>query len=256
RISSVVRGIEWVLAHQSTYNIRVINLSFGAPPPTSYRTDPMSAAVVIAWRRGIVVVAAAGNGGPGRDTVASPGIDPYVITVGAADDNGTISARDDTLAPFSSWGTADSNAKPDLVAPGRRIVSIRVPGSALDVLFPDRVVTAANGSKYIRLSGTSMSTPVVAGAVALLLQLRPNLDPDQVKALLVGTTQQYGQDSGVALPDPQADGSGLLDVLAAIGSTPPSGATGSVGDSVAQGELDLPQARTNRGLLPAAAIAH
>src|SRR5207247_2465929 len=103
RISSVVRGIEWVLAHRVAYNIRVINLSFGAPTPTSYRTDPMSAAVEIAWRRGLVVVAAAGNSGPGRDTVASPGIDPYVITVGAADDHGTVTPRDDTLAPFSSW---------------------------------------------------------------------------------------------------------------------------------------------------------
>ena len=255
RISSVVRGIEWVLAHRTAYNIRVLNLSFGAPTPTSYRTDPMSAAIEIAWRRGLVVVVAAGNGGPGRDTVASPGIDPYAITVGATDDNGTISARDDTLAPFSSWGTADSNAKPDLVAPGRRIVSIRVQGSALDLLFPDRVVVAANGSTYLRLSGTSMSTPVVAGAVALLLQLRPNLDPDQVKALLVGTTQQYGQDSGVALPDPQADGSGLLDVLAAIQSNPPSGSTGSVGDGVLQGALNVAEARANRGLRPADAFA-
>ena len=255
RISSVVRGIEWVLAHRTAYNIRVLNLSFGAPTPTSYRTDPMSAAIEIAWRRGLVVVVAAGNGGPGRDTVASPGIDPYAITVGATDDNGTISARDDTLAPFSSWGTADSNAKPDLVAPGRRIVSIRVQGSALDLLFPDRVVVAANGATYLRLSGTSMSTPVVAGAVALLLQLRPNLDPDQVKALLVGTTQQYGQDSGVALPDPQADGSGLLDVLAAIQSSPPAGSTGSVGEGVLQGALNVAEARANRGLRPADAFA-
>ena len=216
RISSVVRGIEWVLAHRATYNIRVLNLSFGAPTVTSYRTDPMSAAVEIAWRRGLVVVAAAGNSGPGRDTVASPGIDPYVITVGAADDHGTVTPRDDTLAPFSSWGTAYSNAKPDLLAPGRRIVSIRVPGSAIDSLFPDHVVTARNGSTYIRLSGTSMATPVVAGAVALVLQGRPNLTPDQVKALLMGTTQPFGQDSGAALPDPAADGSGLLDAFAAV----------------------------------------
>jgi serine protease AprX len=258
RISSVVRGIEWVLAHRTAYNIRVLNLSFGAPAPTSYRTDPMSAAIEIAWRRGLVVVVAAGNGGPGRDTVASPGIDPYAITVGATDDAGTTSARDDTLAPFSSWGNADSNAKPDLVAPGRRIISLRVQGSALDRLFPDRVVTAANGSTYIRLSGTSMSTPVVAGAVALLLQRRPNLDPDQVKALLVGTTQPYGQDSGVALPDPRAGGSGLLDVLAAIQTNPPAGATRSVGDGVlggAFGGLDTAQARANRGLRPADAFA-
>src|SRR5437868_5507384 len=230
-------------------------MSFGAPVNVSYRTDPMSAAVEIAWRRGLIVIAASGNSGPSGGTVVSPGIDPYVITVGATDDRGTVSARDDTLAPFSSWGTADSNAKPDLLAPGRRRVSLRVQGSALDHLFPDRVVPAANGSTYIRLSGTSMSTPVVAGAVALLLQLRPNLDPDQVKALLVGTTQQYGQDSGVTLPDPQADGSGLLDVDAAIRSNPPARAIGSVGDSVVQGALDLAQARANRGLRPAEGFA-
>ncbi|TMH92149.1 MAG: hypothetical protein E6H47_03760, partial [Betaproteobacteria bacterium] len=90
RISSVVRGIEWVLAHRHDYNIRVINLSFGAPALLPYRLDPMSAAVEIAWRRGLVVVAASGNGGPQGGTVVTPGIDPYVITVGATDDRGTL----------------------------------------------------------------------------------------------------------------------------------------------------------------------
>ena len=254
RISSVVRGIEWVLAHRTAYNIRVLNLSFGAPTPTSYRTDPMSAAIEIAWRRGLVVVVAAGNGGPGRDTVASPGIDPYAITVGATDDNGTITPRDDTLAPFSSWGSADSNAKPDLVAPGRRIISLRVQGSALDLLYPDRVVVLPNGSTYLRLSGTSMATPVVAGAVALLLQRRPSLSPDQVKALLVGATQPYGQDSGVSLPDPIADGSGLLDVRGAIQSDAGT-SSGSVANTVLANGLDGVQARANRGLRPADAFA-
>jgi serine protease AprX len=259
RISSVVRGIEWVLAHRTTYNIRVLNLSFGAPTPTSYRTDPMSAAIEIAWRRGLVVVVAAGNGGPGRDTVASPGIDPYAITVGASDDKGTITPGDDTLAPFSSWGTADSNAKPDLVAPGRRIVSLRVQGSALDLLFPDRVVLAPNGSTYLRLSGTSMATPVVAGAVALLLQRRPNLSPDQVKALLVGTTQPYGQASGVAPPDPAADGSGLLDVLAAsqaqFSAVTRTSAFGVPLLASPVTRVDAAEARVNRGLRPADAFA-
>jgi serine protease AprX len=258
RISSVVRGVEWVLAHRATYNIRVMNLSFGAPTPTSYRTDPMSAAVEIAWRRGLVVVAAAGNGGPGRDTVASPGIDPYVITVGAADDHGTVSPRDDTLTPFSSWGTANSNPKPDLLAPGRRIVSIRVPGSALDSLFPDRVVVAHNGSTYLRLSGTSMATPVVAGAVALVLQRRPNLSPDQVKALLVGSTQPFGQDSGVALPDPAAAGAGLLDSLAAV-QAPTPGGSGSIGTlsgtALGEGIPTTSVAAVNRGLRPANTFA-
>ena len=254
RISSVVRGIEWVVAHRATYNIRVINLSFGAPVTVSYRTDPMSAAVEIAWRLGLVVVAAAGNGGPARDTVVSPGIDPYAITVGATDDAGTVSRRDDTLAWFSAWGDADSNAKPDLVAPGRRIVSIRVPGSALDLLFPDRVVTARNGSTYLRLSGTSMATPVVSGAVALLLERVPNLTPDQVKALLVGTTQPFGQDSGMALPGPSAGGSGLLDAFAATTSgtsVETSGGTDTLGTLPSTSGL-VP---ANRALRPANAFA-
>jgi serine protease AprX len=216
RISSVVRGIEWVLAHRAVYNIRVINLSFGAPANLSYRVDPMSAAVEIAWRRGLVVVAASGNGGPQRDTVVTPGIDPYAITVGATDDQGTVTRSDDMFAWFSAWGSADSNAKPDLVAPGRRLVSLRVPGSTLDTLFPERVVVAQNGSTYFRLTGTSMATGVVSGAAALLLELRPDLTPNQIKALLVGTTQPYGQASGKGLPDPTADGSGLLDAYGAM----------------------------------------
>src|SRR5437867_2140479 len=259
RISSVVRGIEWVVAHRVAYNIRVMNLSFGAPARTSYRTDPMSAAVEIAWRRGLVVVVAAGNSGPGRDTVASPGIDPYAITVGATDDKGTISPRDDTMATFSSWGSADSNVKPDLVAPGRRIVSLRVPGSALDLLFPDRIVTMPSGATYMRLSGTSMATPVVAGAVALLLQRRPYLSPDQVKAILVATAQPYGQDSGSALPDPAADGSGLLDALAAsqreVGPPAPSPVVGGIGLPSGGQVADSLEARANRGLRPANTVA-
>src|SRR5438876_5375003 len=220
RISSVVRGIEWVLAHRAAYNIRIINLSFGAPANLPYRADPMSAAVEIAWRRGLVVVAASGNGGPQRDTVETPGIDPYAITVGATDDRGTLGRGDDMLAWFSAWGSADSNAKPDLVAPGRRLVSLRVPGSALDTLFPDRVVVAQNGSTYFRPTGTSMATGVVSGAAALLLQRWPHLTPNQVKALLVRTTQPYGWDSGQALPDPIADGSGLLNAYAAVNAAP------------------------------------
>ena len=223
RISSVVRGIEWVLAHRTLYNIRVINLSFGAPPPVSYRADPFSAAVEIAWRRGLAVVAAAGNTGPGQDTVLTPGIDPYVITAGATDDRGTIDRGDDVFAWFSSWGNGSgSTAKPDLVAPGRRVPSLRVPGSSLDTLYPDHVVVAQNGATYFRLTGTSMSTGVVSGAVALLLQHRPDLSPDQLKALLVATAQPYG--TGAGLPDPSADGSGLLDAAAANQASAPAAA--------------------------------
>ena len=263
RISSVIRGIEWVLAHRAAYNIRVINLSFGAHADLSYRADPMATAVEIAWRNGLVVVAAAGNSGPVGGTVLTPGIDPYAITVGATDDQGTLSRGDDLLAWFSAWGSADSNAKPDLVAPGRRIVSIRVPGSALDTVFPDRVVVAQNGSTYFRLTGTSMATAVVSGAAALLLARRPDLTPDQLKALLVSTTQPYGQQSGQVLPDPTAGGSGLLDAYAAMTAALKTTSTntfvsgGILGGGLQTGALQIaaPLACANRGLRPADGFA-
>jgi serine protease AprX len=256
RVSSVVAGIAWVISNRAAYNIRVINMSFGAPVVVSYRTDPLSAAIEIAWRRGLVVVAASGNGGPARGTVVSPGIDPYAVTVGATDDRGTASPLDDTLAFFSAWGTADGNPKPDLVAPGRHIVSLRVPGSALDTLLPANVVTAQNGATYFRLSGTSMAAPVVSGAVALLLQRQPTLSPDQVKGILVGTTQPFGQNSGAMPPDPSAVGSGLLDALAANRS--------AANTSTSSGLLNTPTDVTtvttatttvNRGLRPANGFA-
>ena len=215
RMSSIVLGIQWALAHRVQYGIRVLNLSLGAPAPASYRLDPLSAAVEIAWQRGLVVVAAAGNS---AGVVDSPGADPYVITVGATDDRQTRPVGDDLVGWFSGWGTpAGSTPKPDVVAPGRRIVSLRVPGSALDGLLPDHVVTATTGATYFRLTGTSMATAVVSGAVALLLEQQPGLTPDQVKAIVKSTTQPFGQASGSS-PNPSAIGSGLVDAYAALGS--------------------------------------
>jgi len=220
RISSVVRGIEWVIAHRAQYNIRLINLSLGMPAPTPYRLNPLDAAVEIAWMRGIAVVAAVGNGGPTSGSVVAPGDDPYVITVGATDDRGTAGVNDDLLASFSSWGTPPgSTQKPDVVAPGRRIVSLRVPGSYLDTQYPDRVTPARSGATYFRLSGTSMATAVATGAAALTLQQQPVLKPDGLKANAMSTTQGYGwaaRSAAVPAPDPRADGSGLIDALAAI----------------------------------------
>ena len=210
RDSSVILGIQWALAHRTQYNIRVLNLSLGAPAPASYRLDPLTAAVEMAWLRGLVVVTAAGNTAGAPD---SPGADPYVITVGATDDRGTTSIADDAVTPFSSYGTPPlSNAKPDVVAPGRRIVSVRAPGSTLDKLLPDRVVTASNGATYFRLSGTSMSTAVVSGLVALLLEAQPTLSPNQVKAVLKGTARPFGQPSAL----PTGSGAGLVDAYGAI----------------------------------------
>jgi serine protease AprX len=213
RASSVILGIQWALDHRAQYNIRVLNLSLGAQAPVNYRLDPLAAAVEMAWLRGLVVVAASGNNGGPPD---SPGADPYVITVGATDDRGTTTVGDDVVAWFSSYGSpVASTAKPDLVAPGRKIVSIRAPGSSLDRALPDRVVSAANGSSYFRLSGTSMATAVVSGVVALVLERQPTLKPDQVKAILTGTARSFGQSSGVRA-NSAAIGAGLVDAYAAV----------------------------------------
>ena len=182
-----------------------------------YQMDPLCAAVEIAWRRGLVVVVAAGNGGPNSGTVDSPGIDPYVITVGATDDRATNTIDDDILGFFSSWGSSNSaTSKPDVVAPGRRIISLRDPGSYLDLTYPDHITLAQNGATYFRLTGTSMATAVASGAAALILQQQPGLSPDNIKGLLVGTAQPYGGSSGVSPPDPSANGGGLIDALAAV----------------------------------------
>jgi len=208
RVSSVLAGLQWVLSHKDQYNIRVVNLSLGATPlGPSYYTDVMAAGVEVAWRNGLVVVAASGNTGPEEGDVESPGIDPYIITAGATDDQVTLQLADDLVGWFSGWGTPTlSTPKPDLVAPGRQVVAPRVVGSSLDVLLPDHVVTASNGSKYFRLTGTSMSTAVISGAAALLLERRPSLYPDQVKGILVAHTQPFG-----AGGRPPGAGSGLLD---------------------------------------------
>ena len=215
RVSSVVLGVQWALDHRAQYGIRVLNLSLGAPAPASYRTDPLAAAVEIAWARGLVVIAAVGNT---AGSVDSPGEDPYVLTVGATDDRQTGPVSDDMVAWFSGSGTpSGSTSKPDVVAPGRRITSVRVPGSALDRLLPDHVVTAATGATYFRLTGTSMATAVVSGAVALLLEQQPTLTPDQVKAIIKGTTRPFGQASG-STPSAATIGSGLVDAYAALTS--------------------------------------
>ena len=105
-----------------------------------------------------------------------------------------------------------------MAAPGSRIVSLRAPGSYLDLQFPDRVVVGRTGPNYFRLTGTSMSTAIVSGAVALMLERQPGLRPDHVKAILSGTTQPYGQYGSKSLSNPAAHGSGLINASAAVSS--------------------------------------
>jgi serine protease AprX len=201
--SDVVAGIEWAVDHKDQFNIRVLNLSLVSSVAQSYRTSLLDAAVELAWLRGLVVVVAAGNTGP-NSVGAAPANDPYAIAVGATDDQGTRSTTDDSLAWFSSYGTtSDGFSKPDLVAPGRHIVStLASPQIALAQEFPTKVL---DNGYYIRLSGTSASAPVVSGLVAQLLQARPSLTPGQVRWLLLKTAQPVpGVGTGAGYPDAAA----------------------------------------------------
>jgi serine protease AprX len=205
--SQVIAAIQQAISLKNAYNIRVINLSLGRPISESYTMDPLCQAVEQAWKAGIVVVVAAGNSGrddsmgtDGYATISAPGNDPYVITVGAVSTHGTDTTLDDTLASYSSKGPTlvDHVVKPDIVAPGNRLVSLIANGSTLDTNHPaDEVPPSEYGSYsstslYFRLSGTSMAAPLVSGTVALMLQRIPSLTPDQVKIRLMKTaTKTY-----------------------------------------------------------------
>jgi serine protease AprX len=186
-VIDVIYGIQFAVDHAAEYNIRVINLSLEAATAQSYTTDPLDAAVESAWFKGIVVVAAAGNRGTAPDAVEyAPGNDPYVISVGAADDKGTKDINDDDPASWGSLGTTqDGFAKPEVIAPGAHIISTLAPASAFTRLCPDCV----RDGGYFQAGGTSMATPVVAGVVAQMLQKHPDWTPDQVKGALVKTAR-------------------------------------------------------------------
>ena len=215
--SNVIEAIDWVIDNQKAYDIRVINLSLGAPVLQPYRDDPVCEAVQRAVAAGIVVVAASGNFGYTRDGrlvfggVTSPGNDPNVITVGAVDMHGTAARSDDTVARYSSRGPTrfDLVLKPDLVAPGSRIVSAEAAGSYLAATYPERHVAGAGADAYIQLSGTSMSAAVVSGAVALLLEQRKNLTPRDTKAVLQLTSSLIRGEGLVSM------GAGSLNLIAA-----------------------------------------
>ncbi len=198
--SNIIAAMETAIALKKTYNIRVINLSLGRPIFESYKQDPLCQAVEAAWKAGIVVVVAAGNDGrddtannDGYGTITSPGNDPYAITVGAMKTMGTYERSDDLIASYSSKGPTliDNLVKPDLVAPGNKVVSLLAsPNATLASEYPQNLIptsyydgTASNGksTQYYMLSGTSMAAAVVSGAVADLLQAQPLLMPDQVK---------------------------------------------------------------------------
>src|SRR5437667_1243248 len=275
--SSVIAAFQTAINLKSTYNIRVISLSLGCQVYESYTVDPLCQAVEAAWNAGIVVLAAAGNQGrndsagtAGYGTIAAPGNDPYVITVGVVKTANTPTRIDDTIASYSSKGPTayDYVVKPDIVAPGNQVVSTLAPNAALlssptDVFLYEysnsttttttsggntknnkknftsslsTVATSAISTFYMRLSGTSMATPVVSGAAVLLFQQNPNLTPDQVKARLMKTaSKNFPSNSTVTDPttgitytdyyDIFTVGAGYLDIAAALSNNDLAGAS-------------------------------
>ena len=206
-VSQIIAAIDWVVTHRAEHNIRVLALGYGTDSTQPSAIDPLAHAVESAWRAGIVVVVAAGNQGGSTHSLTSPASDPWVLAVGSSDHAGTIEPGDDTVSAFSNRGTA---RKPDLVAPGRSVVSLRAPGSYLDQQHPGARV----GERQFRGSGTSQATAVTAGAAALLLEQRPDLSPDQVKDLLVSSASKLANTAkGV-------QGAGVIDVAAAAAAPP------------------------------------
>jgi len=244
--STVINAINKAISLKSAYNIRVINLSLGRGVYESYKLDPLCRAVEKAWRNGIVVVVAAGNNGryqgtDGYATVTSPGNDPYVLTVGAMKTMDTATRSDDLIASYSSKGPTllDHVVKPDIVAPGNLLISTETSNTALystetSNLVPWSYYVAGGSSRpstaYFTLSGTSMATGVVSGAVADLLQAHPGLTPDQVKArLMKSSSKTFPRSSSVYDPatgitytsyyDIFTVGAGYMDLAAALSAT-------------------------------------
>lgn len=231
-VSQVLAGLQWVVSERDRYGIGVVNLSLGTDSTQDWRIDPMNYAVERAWASGLVVVVSASNLGPDRGSVTKPADDPWVVAVGATDSWGTLDRADDQVADFSGRGPTRSGnlAKPDLVAPGAHLLGARAVGSTLDTENPGSRV---DGS-YLQGSGTSFAAAVVSGAAAVLRQAHPSWSPNQIKGALLS--------SAAAGPagDPNVDGQGAVDVLAAAKlKSPPvanqglarSDGTGSLGAS-------------------------
>jgi serine protease AprX len=203
-VSQVIAAINWVTQHATDkgYNIRVLNLSFGTDSIQPYKIDPLAYAAEMAWRKGVVVVAAGGNDGNTAATLSDPANDPYLLAVGADDPNGTLDPADDTVPDFASHGTGSRHV--DLVAPGVHVLGLRDPNSAVDQAYPSAEV----GTRFFRGSGTSQAAAVTSGAVALLLQRYPSFTPDQVKRQLMNTATAFSTSSTFR-------GNGLINVRAA-----------------------------------------
>jgi serine protease AprX len=189
RTSDVIAAAEWIYEHKDEKNIRVANFSLHSTVPSNFTKDPLDRAVEKLWFSGVTVVVAAGNygheDGP-SGVLFAPGNDPFVITVGAVDLDGTVKIRDHDVPGWSAYGyTYDGFRKPEIAAAGRFMVGPVPVDATLKQAKPANVLSAG----YMRLSGTSFASPVVAGAAAQILARHPSFTPDQVKGALMQTAR-------------------------------------------------------------------
>jgi len=186
-VTQVIAGVDWVVEHAAELNIRVINLSYGSNSTLPYTTDPLTAAVERAWKAGIVVVAAVGNDGRDARALATPAADPYVIAVSAAERRDSASVNNGSVVKrwaVPTWANGGNGVRnPDVTAPGASIVSLRDPGSRVDVQHPEGYVSPT----LFKGSGSSQATAVVSGLVAVLLSAQPTMTPDQIKGSLLAS---------------------------------------------------------------------
>ena len=175
--TQVIRAIEWLIRNHKKYNIRILNISVGMlSSAKEEEREKLLEAVERVWEEQIVVVTAAGNNGPEAGSVTIPGMSKTVITVGSSDDETAIRGRIRMGTGYSGRGPTESCiVKPEVVAPGTKVVS------------------CSNRMSYETKSGTSMATPVVTGAIALLLERYPYLTPVQVKLRLYETAVDLGK---------------------------------------------------------------
>jgi serine protease AprX len=202
-LGQVLAAMQLADAARDRFNLRILNVSLGAPADDP-ATAPLTEAVERLWADGVTVVAASGNEGGGVD---APGLDPYVVTVGAVDPAGAVPSWSSRGPDFAG------RVKPDLVAPGVGLVGLRAPGSTVDLANPEARV----GDRYFRGSGTSMSTAVATGAAALVAGAHPEWGPDRVKAALTGTADPLEQPAG-GVERADGSGAGTLDLEAALGA--------------------------------------
>ena len=189
-ISDVLAGLQWIIDNRRKYNIRIVNISVGTSAKDTLDEESLLVKGVNAvWDSGIVVVVAAGNNGPGPMSISTPGISRKVITVGSSDDNVTVEVFGTGRSKdYSGRGpTPFCIKKPDIVAPGSNIISCNINR------YNNRSKLRDSPMMYTIKSGTSMATPVVSGAIALLIATHPEITNREVKLKLRNSAINLGQ---------------------------------------------------------------